>query len=126
YVLSAGYYDAYYVKAQRVRTLVRQDFDRAFAEVDALIAPTTPNVAFGLGEKSNDPLAMYLSDVYTVPANIAGICAISIPAGFHEGRPIGLQLLGKPFDEETILRLAHAFECQTDFHLCRPSMGDNS
>jgi aspartyl-tRNA(Asn)/glutamyl-tRNA(Gln) amidotransferase subunit A len=116
YALSAGYYDAYYRKAQQVRTLVRQDFERAFERFDALVAPTTPTTAFRLGERSNDPLQMYLSDVYTVPANIAGICGVSIPAGFDGGLPVGLQILGKPLDEGGILRIADAFQRVTDFH----------
>lgn len=114
YALSAGFYDAYYLKAQKVRTLVRRDFEVAFSEVDALLAPTTPSVAFPLGEKTDDPLEMYLSDVYTVPINIAGICAISIPAGFVHGLPVGLQIIGKPLGEQTILRAAHAFEAATE------------
>ena len=122
YALSAGYYDAYYLKAQRVRTLVRRDFESAFAQVDALIAPTTPTVAFRLGEKTSDPLSMYLSDVYTVPINIAGICAVSIPAGLAHGLPVGLQILGRPLGEETILRVAHAFERATEHHRARPEM----
>lgn len=121
YALSAGYYEAYYLKAQKVRTLVRQDFDRALDRVDALVAPTTPGVAFRLGEKTADPLQMYLSDVYTVPANIAGVCALSLPAGFVDGLPVGVQVLGRPLDEATILRVADAFERVTDFHLRHPS-----
>ncbi|HEX6507091.1 MAG TPA: Asp-tRNA(Asn)/Glu-tRNA(Gln) amidotransferase subunit GatA [Chloroflexota bacterium] len=122
YALSAGYYDAYYVKAQRVRTLVRRDFDEVFASVDALVAPTTPSVAFPIGAKIDDPLEMYLSDVYTVPINIAGICAISIPAGFSNGLPIGLQIIGPALGEETILRVADAFEGATDFHEQHPRL----
>ncbi len=111
YALSAGYYDAYYLRAQKVRALIRRDFDSAFADVDAVISPTSPTTAFKLGEKMDDPLAMYLNDVYTVPANLAGLPGISVPCGF-DGRklPIGLQLIGRPFDEETLLRLAHAAE----------------
>lgn len=122
YVLSAGYYDAYYLKAQQVRTLVRQDFDRVFESVDVLAAPTTPTVAFGLGEKLGDPLQMYLSDVYTVPANIAGLPAISLPAGLANGLPIGLQLLGKAFDEVTVLQAAWLFEQATTHHKLHPDM----
>lgn len=122
YVLSAGYYDAYYLQAQKVRTLVRRDFEVAFAEVDALIGPTTPSVAFRLGEKTDDPLQMYLSDVYTVPINMAGICGISIPAGFSGGLPIGMQILGKPLAEATILNVAYAFEQATPYHLERPPL----
>ncbi len=120
YVLSAGYYDAYYLRAQKVRTLVRRDFERAFSRVDALLAPTTPSVAFRLGEKSADPLQMYLSDVYTVPANVAGICAVSLPAGFSRRLPVGLQVIGPPLGETTILRIAHTFQQITDFHLQHP------
>jgi aspartyl-tRNA(Asn)/glutamyl-tRNA(Gln) amidotransferase subunit A len=111
YALSAGYYDAYYLRAQKVRALIRRDFDEAFASVDAVLSPTSPTTAFKLGEKMDDPLAMYLNDVYTVPANLAGLPGISVPCGFDaRGLPIGLQLIGKPFDEETLLRLAHAAE----------------
>jgi aspartyl-tRNA(Asn)/glutamyl-tRNA(Gln) amidotransferase subunit A len=111
YALSAGYYDAYYLRAQKVRALIRRDFDRAFAAVDAVLSPTSPTTAFRLGEKMDDPLAMYLNDVYTVPANLAGLPGISLPAGFDsKGLPIGLQLIGKPFEEETLLRIARATE----------------
>lgn len=111
YALSAGYYDAYYLKAQKVRTLLTRDFHAAFAQVDAIVTPTSPTAAFRLGEKSNDPLAMYLADIYTVTADLAGIPGISVPCGeTREKLPIGLQILGKHFDEATILRVAHAFE----------------
>jgi len=111
YALSAGYYDAYYLRAQKVRALIRRDFDQAFANVDAVVSPTSPTTAFRLGEKMDDPLAMYLNDVYTVPVHLAGLPGISVPCGFDSrGLPIGLQLIGKPFDEETLLRLAHAAE----------------
>ena len=111
YALSAGYYDAYYLKAQKVRTLLTRDFDQAFQKVDAIVTPTSPTAAFRLGEKSNDPLAMYLADIYTVTADLAGIPGISVPCGqTKEKLPIGLQILGKHFDEATILRLAHAYE----------------
>jgi aspartyl-tRNA(Asn)/glutamyl-tRNA(Gln) amidotransferase subunit A len=111
YVLSAGYYDAYYLKAQKVRTLLTRDFDEAFKKVDVIAAPTCPTPAFRLGEKANDPLAMYLADIYTVTANLAGIPGISVPCGEnHEKLPIGLQLFGRHFDEPTILRVAHAYE----------------
>jgi aspartyl-tRNA(Asn)/glutamyl-tRNA(Gln) amidotransferase subunit A len=114
YALSAGYYDAYYLRAQKVRALIRRDFDEAFAKVDAVVSPTSPTTAFKLGEKMDDPLAMYLNDVYTVPANLAGLPGISVPCGFDERRlPIGLQLVGRPFDEATLLRLAHAAEPKT-------------
>ena len=111
YVLSAGYYDAYYLKAQKVRTLLTRDFDEAFKKVDVIAAPTAPTAAFRLGEKVNDPLAMYLADIYTVTANLAGIPGISVPCGEnHEKLPIGLQLFGNHFDEATVLRVAHAYE----------------
>ncbi len=112
YVLSSGYYDAYYLRAQKVRTLIRQDFLSAFEKVDGIVTPTSPTAAFKIGEKSNDPLQMYLIDIFTISANLAGICGISVPCGFTESPklPIGLQLLGKPFGEETILRVAHAYE----------------
>ncbi len=111
YVLSAGYYDAYYLKAQKVRTLIEQDFTEAFKKVDAIVTPTSPTAAFKLGEKSNDPLAMYLADIYTVTADLAGICGISVPCGETKERlPIGLQILGKHFEEATILRVAEAVE----------------
>src|SRR5438105_278999 len=111
YALSAGYYEAYYLRAQKVRGLIRRDFDRAFAQVDAVVSPTSPTTAFKLGEKVDDPLAMYLNDIYTVPANLAGLPGISVPCGFDaRGLPIGLQLIGKPFEEEALLRIAHAAE----------------
>ncbi|MGH9497823.1 MAG: Asp-tRNA(Asn)/Glu-tRNA(Gln) amidotransferase subunit GatA [Terriglobales bacterium] len=111
YALSAGYYDAYYLKAQKVRTLLAQDFAAAFAKVDAIVTPTSPTAAFKLGEKVDDPLAMYLADIFTVTANLTGICGMSIPCGETEEKlPIGLQILGKHFDEATILRVGHAFE----------------
>ena len=114
YALSAGYYDAYYLKAQKVRTLLTRDFDEAFQKVDAIVTPTCPTAAFRLGEKSNDPLSMYLADIYTVTADLAGIPGISIPCGqTREKLPIGLQILGKHFDEATILRIAHAYEQAT-------------
>jgi aspartyl-tRNA(Asn)/glutamyl-tRNA(Gln) amidotransferase subunit A len=122
YALSAGYYDAYYLKAQKVRTLIKQDFDRAFERFDVLLSPTTPTPAFRLGEKSGDPLTMYLSDVCTVPINLAGIPALSLPAGFADGLPIGLQLMGKPFDEGTLYRVAYTFEQNTSFHTVKPSL----
>jgi aspartyl-tRNA(Asn)/glutamyl-tRNA(Gln) amidotransferase subunit A len=111
YALSAGYYDAYYLKAQKVRTLLTRDFEEAFQKVDAIVTPTSPTAAFRLGEKSTDPLAMYLADIYTVTADLAGIPGISIPCGeTKEKLPIGLQILGKHFDEATILRVGHAYE----------------
>jgi len=120
YALSAGYYDAYYLKAQKVRTLIRHEFDQAFEKYDALVTPTSPTVPFKLGEKVDDPMQMYLSDVCTLPINIAGIPAISIPAGFANGLPIGMQIMGKPFGEETVLRVAFAYEQATDWHKRKP------
>ncbi len=118
YVLSSGYYDAYYLRAQKVRTLIRNDFLKAFEKVDAIVTPTTPTAAFKAGEKSDDPLQMYLSDIFTISCNLAGICGVSLPCGFTKNPklPIGLQLLGKPFGEETMLRLAHAYEQNTAWH----------
>jgi aspartyl-tRNA(Asn)/glutamyl-tRNA(Gln) amidotransferase subunit A len=117
YALSSGYYDAYYVKAQKVRTLIMRDFTQAFEEADVILTPVAPTPAFKIGEKVNDPLQMYLSDIFTIPINLAGTCAMSLPAGFsQEGLPIGLQLIGKPFGEEAILRVAHAFEQATEWH----------
>ncbi len=121
YVLSAGYYDAYYGKAQRVRTLIRRDFEAAFGECDLILTPTTPETAFALGAKSGDPLSMYLSDVYTVSANLAGVPALSMPCGLSEGMPVGLQLIGRPLDEATILRVGDALERRTEHHLARPT-----
>jgi aspartyl-tRNA(Asn)/glutamyl-tRNA(Gln) amidotransferase subunit A len=120
YALSAGYYDAYYLKAQKVRTLIRREFDQAFEKYDALVTPTSPTVPFKLGEKVDDPVQMYLSDVCTLPINIAGLPAISVPAGFADGLPIGMQIIGKPFDEETILHIAFAYEQATDWHKRKP------
>ena len=123
YALSSGYYDAYYLKAQKVRTLIKQDFDRGFERFDVLVAPTSPTTAFRVGEKANDPMAMYLSDVCTLPVNVAGLPGLSIPCGFDsKGLPIGLQLIGKAFDEETLLRVAYTFERATDFHTRRPTL----
>jgi aspartyl-tRNA(Asn)/glutamyl-tRNA(Gln) amidotransferase subunit A len=120
YVLSAGYYEAYYRKALQVRTLLRKDFEEAFRGCDLLVTPTSPEVAFGLGEKATDPLRMYLSDIYTVSANLAGIPGISIPCGSAHGMPVGLQLLGRPLDEATLLRVADAYQRRTDHHRHRP------
>ena len=122
YALSAGYYDAYYLKAQKVRTLIRREFDQAFEKYDALVTPTSPTVPFKIGEKVDDPMQMYLSDVCTLPINIAGIPAISVPAGFADGLPIGMQIIGKPFDEETVLHIAFAYEQATDWHNKRPAI----
>ena len=115
YALSAGYYDAYYVQAQRVRTLIRREFEQVFTRFDAVVMPTSPTVAFKLGEKTADPLQMYLNDILTIPANIAGIPGISVPAGMSEGLPVGLQIMGPALSEETMLRIAYAYEQATDF-----------
>ena len=124
YVLSSGYYDAYYLRAQKVRELIRQDFAKAFEKVDALISPTSPVPAFKFGERTADPLQMYLSDIFTSPANLAGICGISLPCGFADADgqrlPIGLQFLGKSLDEARLLQIAHAYEQSTDWHKARP------
>jgi aspartyl-tRNA(Asn)/glutamyl-tRNA(Gln) amidotransferase subunit A len=116
YALSAGYYDAWYLKAQKVRTLIRREFDAAFEKYDALVTPTSPTVPFKIGEKTDDPLAMYLSDVCTLPINIAGVPGISIPAGFVDGLPVGMQLIGKHFREETLFNIAYAYEQATEWH----------
>jgi aspartyl-tRNA(Asn)/glutamyl-tRNA(Gln) amidotransferase subunit A len=116
YALSAGYYDAWYLKAQKMRTLIRREFDAVFEKCDALITPTSPTVPFKIGEKTDDPLAMYLSDICTLPINIAGVPAISIPAGFADGLPIGMQIISKHFREETLLRVAYAYEQATEWH----------
>jgi aspartyl-tRNA(Asn)/glutamyl-tRNA(Gln) amidotransferase subunit A len=122
YALSAGYYDAYYKKAQSLRRLIWDEFNQAFSKYDALVTPTSPTVPFKIGEKTNDPMQMYLSDVCVLPVNIAGIPGISVPSGFVDGLPVGLQILGKPFDEETILRIAHAYEQATDWHTKKPAL----
>lgn len=122
YALSSGYYDAYYLKAQKVRTLIKEDFDKAFAKYDILLSPTAPTTAFKFGEKSDNPLQMYLSDVCTMSVNLAGIPGLSLPCGFVKGLPVGLQLMGKHFDEGTLFRAAHAFEQATDFHKQKPNL----
>ncbi|HET9377608.1 MAG TPA: Asp-tRNA(Asn)/Glu-tRNA(Gln) amidotransferase subunit GatA [Chthoniobacterales bacterium] len=126
YALSSGYYDAFYLKAQKVRTLIRRDFSDAFSQVDAIVCPTSPTPAFKLGERTADPLSMYLADIFTLAANMAGICGISIPCGFatSEGKqlPVGLQVLGKALDEATILRVAHAYEQSTEWHRMKPKL----
>jgi len=123
YALSSGYYDAYYKKALQVRTLIKEDFDKVFKTCDVIISPTCPTTTFGLGEKSEDPLAMYLSDIYTVPVNISGIPAISIPCGFDKNNlPIGLQLIGRPFEEEVLLKASYSFERGTNYHKKRASL----
>jgi aspartyl-tRNA(Asn)/glutamyl-tRNA(Gln) amidotransferase subunit A len=116
YVLSAGYYDAYYLKAQRVRKLIADDFERAFGAVDVLIGPTTPTPAFALGAKTADPITMYLNDIYTIGANLAGLPAISVPCGFMQQLPIGLQIVGPRFAEGRLLTAAHAYQRETDWH----------
>jgi aspartyl-tRNA(Asn)/glutamyl-tRNA(Gln) amidotransferase subunit A len=127
YVLSSGYYDAYYLRAQKVRTLIRQDFAKAFEKVDAIVCPTSPTPAFKLGERTSDPLRMYLADIFTLAANIAGICGISVPCGFleREGKqlPVGLQILGKELDESTVLQVARAYEQSTSWHEVKPVIG---
>src|SRR5439155_20033697 len=122
FVLSSGYVDAYYLKALKVRRLIKEDFDRAFRDCDVVLGPTSPTVAFRIGEKVSDPLAMYLSDIYTISANLAGLPGINIPCGFSkEGLPIGMQLLTAPFQEEKLLRVARMYERETDWHSRRPS-----
>jgi aspartyl-tRNA(Asn)/glutamyl-tRNA(Gln) amidotransferase subunit A len=121
YVLSAGYYDAYYLQAQRVRQLITQDFARAFGSVDLLLGPTTPTVAFKLGAETDDPITMYLNDMYTIGANLAGLPAISLPCGFAAGLPIGLQLIGPQFAEQRLLNVAHRYQGATDWHERAPA-----
>jgi aspartyl-tRNA(Asn)/glutamyl-tRNA(Gln) amidotransferase subunit A len=122
YALSTGYYDAYYLKAQKVRTLIRREFDQAFDKFDAIVTPTTPTVAFKLGEKTSDPVQMYLNDIFTQPANIAGIPAISVPCGIADGLPIGLQIMTNHMAEDTLLQLAYAYEQATEWHLEHPQI----
>jgi aspartyl-tRNA(Asn)/glutamyl-tRNA(Gln) amidotransferase subunit A len=122
YVLSAGYYDAYYLKAQKLRRLISNDFKQAFTEVDVIMSPTSPTPAFRLGEKTNDPVAMYLADIYTIGVNLAGLPAISIPAGFANGLPVGLQIIGNYFSEAHLLNIAHRYQQITDWH-CRIPTG---
>jgi len=124
YALSAGYHDAYYLKALKVRTLVKKDFDQAFENVDVIITPTAPTTAFKLGEKTNDPLAMYLQDVCTIPVNLAGVPAVSIPCGFAGGLPIGLQIIAKPLGEETLIRTAYTYEQNNDYHKGFATLGE--
>jgi len=116
YVLSAGYYDAYYLKAQKVRQLIAQDFARAFAQVDVLMGPTSPTPAFDLGAKVDDPVTMYLNDIYTIGANLAGLPAMSIPSGFLGGLPVGLQIIGNHFSEAKLLNVAHMYQRETEWH----------
>ena len=123
YALSAGYYDAYYLKAQKVRTLIKGDFDRAFQQVDVIVTPTSPTTAFRIGEKTDDPIQMYLSDIFTLSVNLAGICGINVPCGFDaQGLPIGMQIIGPALGETTILRVAYAYEQATDWHTRRPPL----
>jgi aspartyl-tRNA(Asn)/glutamyl-tRNA(Gln) amidotransferase subunit A len=123
YTLSSGYYDAYYKKAQQVRTLLKRDFDEAFKTVDLILTPTTPTAAFKKGEKTDDPLQMYLADIFTISVNLAGVPAISIPCGFTSNNlPIGLQLIGRHFKEEMILQAAYAYEQSTEWHKRRPAL----
>jgi aspartyl-tRNA(Asn)/glutamyl-tRNA(Gln) amidotransferase subunit A len=122
YALSAGYYDAYYLKAQQVRTLMRQDFEAAWQQVDVIACPTSPSVAFKIGQKVDDPLQMYLSDVFTVSLNLVGMCGITVPSGFSEGMPVGLQLIGPALGESTILRAAYAYEQATEWHTQHPNL----
>ena len=123
YALSSGYYDAYYLKAQKVRTLIKQDFDAAFEKCDAIVSATSPTVAFPLGAKTQDPLAMYLNDVLTIPADLAGVPAISVPCGFSEGLPVGLQVIGPAFREDVMFRVAAAYEAATSWGAQRPPVG---
>lgn len=125
FALSSGYFDDYYAKAAKIRTLIKQDFEKAFEKCDVLVGPVSPTVAWNLGEKVNDPLKMYLSDAYTIPASLAGIPAISVPCGFSEGLPVGLQILGKYMEEEAILNVAEVYEKNTDWHTKKPEIGGN-
>jgi aspartyl-tRNA(Asn)/glutamyl-tRNA(Gln) amidotransferase subunit A len=122
FALSSGYYDAYYKKAQKVRTLIKKDFEDVFEKYDVIVGPTAPTPAFKIGEKTSDPLTMYANDILTIPVNLAGVPAISIPCGFSNGLPLGLQIVGKHFDESTIYRVAHAFEQNTDYHKQKPAL----
>jgi aspartyl-tRNA(Asn)/glutamyl-tRNA(Gln) amidotransferase subunit A len=122
YSLSSGYYDAYYVRALKVRRLIKQDFDKAFKDVDLIAAPTSPTAAFKIGEKSSDPLSMYLSDIYTISANLAGVPAVSLPCGFSNGLPLGLQLIAKEFDEQTLIRAGYSYQCGTEWHKRIPNI----
>ncbi len=127
YALSAGYYDAYYLKAQKVRTLIKGDFDRAFEQVDVIVAPTSPTTAFRIGEKTEDPIQMYLSDIFTLSVNLAGICGINVPCGFDaQGLPIGMQIMGPALGEMTILRVAYAYEQATDWHTHHPPIASRT
>ena len=118
-----GYYDAYYVKAQRLRRLIQRDFLEAFETVDMILAPTAPGVAFPLGELTHDPVAMYQQDIFTIPASLAGLPAMSLPCGFHQGLPIGVQLIGPHFAEKTLLQAGAAYQRETDWHTRHPEAG---
>ena len=120
YVLSEGYYDAYYLKAQRIRRLIAEDFKQAFTQCDVLMGPVTPTTAFDIGSKSDDPVQMYLEDIYTISINLAGLPGMSVPAGFVNGRPVGLQIVGRHFDEAKLLNVAHRFQLATDWHRHMP------
>ena len=122
YALSAGYYDAYYLKAQQLRRLIKQDYEKAFTEVDAIVCPVTPEIAFKRGDKTDDPVSMYLQDIYTIALNLAGLPGMSIPAGFSQGMPVGLQLIGNYFEESRLLNLAHRYQQVTDWHLQTPEL----
>jgi aspartyl-tRNA(Asn)/glutamyl-tRNA(Gln) amidotransferase subunit A len=122
YALSAGYYDAYYLKAQQIRRLIAEDFERAFEQVDVILGPTSPSTAFKLGEKADDPVQMYLSDIYTIAVNLAGLPGMSLPVGLSEGMPVGLQLIGGYFEEARLLNLAHRLQQATDWHRAAPSL----
>jgi aspartyl-tRNA(Asn)/glutamyl-tRNA(Gln) amidotransferase subunit A len=122
FALSSGYYDAYYKKAQKVRTLIKKDFEDVFEKYDVIIGPTTPTPAFKIGENVKDPLTMYANDILTIPVNLAGVPGISVPCGLSNGLPLGLQIIGKHFDESTIYRVAHAFEQATDHHKAKPEL----
>ncbi len=120
YALSAGYYDAYYIKAQKIRRLISEDFKKALSEVDVIMGPVTPSTAFGIGEKIGNPIEMYLSDIYTIAINLAGVPAMSVPAGFAKGMPVGLQIIGNYFAEDKLLNIAHRYQQITDWHQQAP------
>ena len=120
--LSAGYYDAYFKKAGQVRTLIKRDFEKVFADYDLIIGPSSPTVAFGIGENINDPITMYMSDILTIPVNLAGLPGMSVPAGLSENMPVGLQIIGNYFDEKTMYQAAYAFEQATQFHNQKPAI----
>jgi len=122
YALSAGYYDAYYKKAQKIRRLIKDDFDTAFQDVDLILGPTSPHTAFKLGEKNSDPVTMYLEDIYTIAVNLAGLPGMSLPAGMLDGLPIGMQLVGPALSESRLLNVAHQFQLHTDWHTQRPEV----